>query len=364
MLIDSLTSTEVYVERKTKAMIVGNSSVNSAGILEMDSFGNKLVSNIDSGDTELYRLSKYMGEEGLMLYNVNTKYVQIAKEGDMLNIKLDFEKGTRYYIGAKLLKTSSKTGNSFDVALDGRKIFKVFLDGRELKSYSTSDNKITVLGADVGLLDIFSELVVYSYSSKDITAYGLVSQRNEGETGTKLIFERQEFNVFEIEYDQYDCVWKHEEFMDGSYFETMRGKEITCFESLSISQNVSKTVYRGGFSYSNKTRVNSVDNTMELEMFDSTELVDMVQWADSGEFRVILANPLFGRCVLVNNCKIDNGVTMVYDKSKNTKKFTISCGNYIDIKIGKPSEYGKERYSRDSYSSSNTWIINSHRKDA
>ncbi|MGL5098744.1 MAG: hypothetical protein ACRC6B_01705, partial [Fusobacteriaceae bacterium] len=273
------------------------------------------------------------------------------------------EKGTRYYIGAKLLKTSSKTGNSFDVALDGRKIFKVFLDGRELKSYSTSDNKITVLGADVGLLDIFSELVVYSYSSKDITAYGLVSQRNEGETGTKLIFERQEFNVFEIEYDQYDCVWKREEFMGGSYFETMEGKEITCFESLSISQNVSKTVYRGGFNFANKTRLNSIDNTLELEMFDAKETLDVLQWADTGEFRFILLNPNFGRCVIVNNCKIDNGINIVYDKSKNTKKVTISCGNYIDIKIGGQVRYGVDKYGKGMFGS-HTYVVNSHRRGA
>ncbi|MGL5049476.1 MAG: hypothetical protein ACRC6E_02430 [Fusobacteriaceae bacterium] len=340
MIIDSLTSTEVYVERKGLAKIFGSSTINKAGVLTVDSLENALVSNIDSGDTPLYKLDKYTGEDGLMLYNPTNKYLQIAKEGDLLKVGLDFEKGTRYYIGAKLIKSTNKKGSEFDVALNGLEVFKIFIDGRELKNYSAIGNKVTVMGSDVNVLDIFSEIIVYAFKSQSI-------EGNE---------------EFEISYDQYMSIWEYDSFTDGSYIDTLLGTEVTCFESLSIAQQVGKTVYRGsGFNFANKTRLNSIDNTLELELFDAKETLDVLQWANTGEFRFILLNPTFGRCVIVNNCKIDNGINMVYDKSKNTKKVTISCGNYIDIKIRDQSEYGANKYGKGLYGSG-TYVVNSHRR--
>lgn len=361
VVIDSLTGTEVYVERKTISGIIGNSTTNNSGTLEIDAYGNALISNIDSGDTPLYRLSVYNGADSLMLYNPTTKHIQMAKQGDLLNIDIDFERGTKYYIGAKLLKSTGKTRNTFDIQLNGLNVLKVFLDGREIKTYTINLNTITVTGSDVALLDIFSELVVYAYSTTIINLFEYSVNKSEIESSTYLNFKNKMINMFEIEYYQYETIWEQSSFTDGTYYETMRGEEVVCFDSVSISQNITKTNYRGGFRYSTESRVNSIDNTADFDIFSTSNLIDMVQWAGNSEFRMLFVNPVFGRFVLLNNCKIDNGVSFVFDKAKNTKKFTLSCGNYIDIKVSNPSVYGKGKYGKGLYGSG-TFVTNSHRR--
>lgn len=337
-MIDNLTCTSVYVEKKSLLKIIGNSTTNSQGILEIDSSGNSLVSVIDSGDTPLYRLAKYTGNEGLMLYNSTTQHIQIAKKGDILDSNLDFERGTKYYIGSKLIKSTSVSGSVFTVDLNGLNVLKLFIDGREIKNYSINGNKITILGANRLIIDMFSELVVYAYATTVISG-----------------------NVeFEINYYQYDSIWNKDTFSDESYFENIRGIELTCFDSVSINQTVGKTVYRNGLKKSNDTRINSVDNVIDMNVFSESELPDMLQYVGYEEFRMILINNLNSRTVLVNNCKVDNGISLIFEKAKNTKKFTISCGNYIDILNAHPSAYGMDRYGRLQYGSG-TYVLNSHR---
>lgn len=361
MMIDSLTSTEVYVEKKTVSKIIGNSKINNSGILEIDSKNNKLINEVDSGDTPLYRLSVYNGEDSLMLYNPTTKYIQLAKEGDLLNINIDFVHGTKYYIGSKMLISEQKTGNVFDVNLEGLIPLKVIMDGREIKSYSSNSTSVTILGTDRNLIDTFSKIVIYAYKNTNITNLDMNVEREEDRENTVLLYTQSSPNLFEIEYYQYDTIWNPEEFYLGDYFlDNTLVEETNCFESLSINQNVTKTVYRGGFNFSNKTRINTIDNTIDLDVFDVSNLVDLVQYVGKDEFRMILINPSFGRTVIVNNCKIDNGVSIIYDKAKNHKKFTISCGNYIDIKSSRESLYGTDRYGKGYYGGGD-YIYNSHR---
>lgn len=340
MVIDSLISTEVYVEKKSLLKIIGSPTINKDGLLEVDSNQNSLISTIDSGDTSLYRLSKYSGADGLLLYNPTTKNIQIAKQGDILNVSVDFDRGTKYYVGAKLLKSTGHVGNIFDVALEGLNVFKIFMDGRELKTYSVAGNKITITGSDRVLIDDFSELIVYAYKTTVISS---------------------ESDSFEIEYYQYDTIWDKDWLENNDYFESLKGIEINCFESTSITQNVTKTVHRGGFKFSTETRINSIDNTADFNIFSVSGLIDFVQYVGNEEFRIIFVNQTFGRVVLLNNCKTDNGVSLILEKAKNTKKFNLSCGNYIDLSMSSPSVYGKDRYSRGLYSSG-VWINNSHRR--
>lgn len=339
MTIDNLTSTDVFVEKRILTKIIANNIKNNKGILEIDENGNELVTNVDSGDTPLYRLSKYNGEDSIMFYNPTTKNIQIANAGDFLNINIDFERGTKYYLGSKIIISTSREDNVFNIDLGEHIPLKVFLDGREVLSYSSNRNSITINGTDRMLIDVFSELVVYSYKSSSIS----------------------DSTEFEIEYYQYENIWDKDLFLSYSYFdEALSIEEIKCFDSLSINQNTSKTMYRGGFRKSSDSRINYIDNTADFEIFDVDELTDMVQWVGNVEFRIILINYIFGRCILLNNCRINNGITLVFDKSRNTKKFTLSCGNYIDIKVELPSAYGKGKYGKGLYGS-NTFIYNSHR---
>ncbi|MGL4425062.1 MAG: hypothetical protein ACRCTC_02270 [Cetobacterium sp.] len=360
MIIDSLTSTKVYVEKKGLVTIIGNSSTNNLGLLEVDSNNNKLISNIDSGDTPLYRLSEYNGAGGLMLYNPTTKSIQIAHRGDFLNVGIDFEKGTRYHVGAKLLKATKHRGRVFEIQLARLIVFKVFMDGREIRHYEKTDNSITVIGNDGLMVDDFSELVIYAYEDTRLFDDTFVGTRKENQSLTPKEFAISSSNSFEIEYYQYERVLDLESFKDETYFDEFKGIAVDCFESTSISQSVSKTMYRGGFRFANNTRLNSIDNTADFNVFGASGLVDFVQYVGNEEFRIIFLNMEYGRFILLNNCIIDNGVGIVLEKEKNTKKFTLSCGNYIDINMSGEDGYGKKRYGRSIYGSG-IWVYNSHK---
>lgn len=338
ILVDSLTSTHVYVEKKVNSSIIGNSNINNNGVLEIDSLGNSLISYIDTGDTPLFRLSKYNGNDNLLLVNETTKQFQLASQGDMLFIPLDYSKGIKYYIGAKKTFSTSLNKNVFEVELK-ENIFKVFLDnGTEITNYSKGENKITVIGADSELIDDFTQLIVYSYEKNSISD-----------------------NVeFEISYYTYNTTWEYNSFMDGTYFETFIGNEILNFESLNINQDVTKTTNKTEFCDSEYTIINSIKNTADLTVFMSLDSTDIVQYVGTDEFRMILINPQYGRTVIVNNMFLNNGVSLNYEKSKNTKTFNISCGNYIDISVDIASAYGEGRYGKGQYGTG-TWVFNSAR---
>ncbi len=57
---------------------------------------------------------------------------------------------------------------------------------------------------------------------------------------------------------------------------------------------------------------------------------------------------------------LNDGVSFSLEKEKNTKRYTINCGNYIDINLSSPSYYGKKRYSKGNYGVG-TQIYNSAR---
>lgn len=340
LVIDNLTATDVYVEKRNLVKILCNNEKNNKGMLEVDENGNNLISNIDSGDTPLYRVSKYTGEGSVLFYNPTTKNMQIVGQSDFLNIDIDFERGTKYYLDAKIISSNKRNKSVFDIELGDYIPLKVFLDGREINTYVSDRNTLTIKGTDTLLLDIFSEITVYVYKTTNINSPSI---------------------ELELEYYQYDSIWDKESFFSDIYFEeTLKLIPLKCFESLSITQNVGKTTYRDRFMKSSRTKINYIDNISELEIFDTTVDIDMTQWCGREEFRLIFINPHFGRCILLNNCKIDNGISIVFDKSKNTKKFNLSCGNYIDIKIGEPSAYGAGKYGKGLYGT-NTYIYNSHK---
>ncbi|MGL6101211.1 MAG: hypothetical protein ACRCZ9_11705 [Fusobacteriaceae bacterium] len=363
MIIDSLASTKVYVEKKSLLKIIGNSETNNDGFLRVDSSGNKLISNIDSGDTPLYRLEKYSGSYGLMLYNPTTKNIQIAQQGDFLNVGIDFDKGTRYFIGARRIKSISHLKNTFTLDLGDSRIFKVFMDGREIKNYSVTNNSITLNGNESYLIDMFSELVVYTYLSNEVK--GSVSRgvmRDESVASPVVnVFSDTSYDAFVMEYYQYPKIWDYELFLNEEYFEGGNIIPLYNFNEASITQNVSRTTYRSGFSYSMNTRINSVENTVELNTFEGNDRVDMVRYVGNDEFRLVFANPAFGRFVLLNNCKADGGGSIMYNKEKNTRKVSLHCGNYVDIVRDFTKEYGSDEYSEGVYGGGLS-VYNSHRK--
>lgn len=338
MIIDNLTATNMYFEKKVLINITCNSEQNSDGRIVVDDLGNSLVNIVDSGDTFLYRLKS--STKRIMFYNETDKRIRIVSEGELIDMPLDFSKGTRYFLDSRREYGFYRGDYAFEVAnLSEYEVFKIFLDdGREITSYNIEDNNVILKGVDRLYIDSFSEIIVYMYKETTSANYPFV-----------------------LEYYNYENIIDIENFIDGSYFETFVGNETNCFESLEISQSVTKDSEKRNFSNVARSRINSVDNSVDLNLFHGSDEVDLIQYIGRDEFRIVLVNPIFGRIVLINNCYIINGISLIYEKEKNYKKVTLTCGNYIDINVSNPSEYGMGRYGRGQYGTG-TQIFNSSRR--
>lgn len=338
MIIDNLTATNMYFEKKVLINITCNSEQNSDGRIVVDDLGNSLVNIVDSGDTNLYRLKS--STKRIMFYNETDKRIRIVSEGELIDMPLDFSKGTRYFLDSRREYGFYRGDYTFEVAnLSEYKVFKIFLDdGREITSYDREDNNVILKGVDRLYIDSFSEIIVYMYKETTSANYPFV-----------------------LEYYNYENIIDIESFIDGSYFETFVGNETNCFESLEISQSVTKDSEKRNFSNVARSRINSVDNSVDLNLFNGSDEVDLIQYIGRDEFRIVLVNPVFGRIVIINNCYIINGISLIYEKEKNYKKVALTCGNYIDINLSNPSEYGMGRYGRGQYGTG-TQIFNSSRR--
>lgn len=338
MIIDNLTATNMYFEKKVLINITCNSEQNSDGRIVVDDLGNSLVNIVDSGDTNLYRLKS--STKRIMFYNETDTRIRIVSEGELIDMPLDFSKGTRYFLDSRREYGFYRGDYTFEVTnLSEYEVFKIFLDdGREITSYDIEGNNVILKGVDRLYIDSFSEIIVYMYKETTSANYPFV-----------------------LEYYNYENIIDIENFIDGSYFETFVGNETNCFESLEISQSVTKDSEKRNFSNVARSRINSVDNSVDLNLFNGSDEVDLIQYIGRDEFRIVLVNPVFGRIVLINNCYIINGISLIYEKEKNYKKVTLTCGNYIDINVSNPSEYGMGRYGRGQYGTG-TQIFNSSRR--
>lgn len=341
MNIDSLTDTLVVFERQVPITITCNSQKNNNGVIEVDDLNNKLISIIDNGDTKIGRLVSYSGNEPILFYNRTTKGIRVVDVGDMIDLPIDFIQGTQYYLGAKVILAKYSGDYMFDTNIvEPYQVFKVFLDdGREIKSFIIEEGKIKVTGTDRLYVSDFSELIVYMYKENSL----------------------KKSSEFKIEYMGYTIIYDEGQFMEGEYLEDVLGMEVDCFESLEVSQNVTKDDYKKDFHVSSRTIINSVENVINFDLFNRNGIRDVVTSFNNVEFRVVLCNRIFGRVVIINNCRIVDSISLTYEKSLNKKKFSVSCGNYIDITLSNPSYYGLDRYGRGTYSEGRQ-VFNSARR--
>lgn len=340
MIIDNLTSTRVFLEKKIPITISINANVNNDGVLRVDDLGNELITKIDSGDTMLGRIDKYTGSNKVLFYNRRTRKLRLVSAGESINMPIDFVSGTKFYLGARRIVGERVSDNRFSLELMGDNIFKIFLDtGREIKSYSVDGNTIVVSGIDRYHLDSLSELVVYTYKTTNAVDEEVV-----------------------ISYQGFDTIFNINTFINNEYFDNFSGIEAVCFDNLAITQNTTKDTRRANFENSTRSIINTIENTVSIDTFDGNDTFDIIQYIGSDEFRMCLINSEFGRIVLVNDCRVVDGVNLSFEKEKNTKNITIDCGNYIDIKLSLQALYGRGLYGKGQYGDG-TWITNSSRRD-
>ena len=312
MIIDSLTNTSMYIEKKVPIEIFANSTINNNGILEVDNNKNNLISPINIGDNILGVLKEYNGIDSVMFYSPINKQICLAKQGDKINIKFDYINGIKYFIGARKIVTCNPVNYVFNCDLTGVKVFKIFADtGREIKNYIVGAGKLTVKGKDRLYIDDFTEITIYVYKQSQLK-------------GTQT--------YFRLQYDGYSIVYDKNLFISHDYFKVFKGIEVKLFDSLELSQSIIKDTNRDYFQSTANSIVNSVENSIDLQTFIGSGEVDLPIYVGKDEFRIILISQGLERVVLINNCGVGGeGISLIYAKDRNSKKYKISCGNYIEI---------------------------------
>ena len=315
MIIDSLTNTNMYIEKKVPIEIFANSTTNNNGVLEIDNNKNNLISRINVGDNTLGVLKEYNGVDSVMFYSPINKQICFARQGDRVNIKFDYTNGIKYFIGARKIITCNPINYVFNCDLSGLHVFKIFADnGREITNYLIGSNKLTIQGKDRLYIDDFTEITIYVYKQAQLK-------------GTQT--------YFRLQYNGYSIVYDRNLFMSHDYFKTFEGIEIKLFDSLELAQSINKDTNRDYFQSTFNSIVNSVENSIDLQTFIGNDEVDLPTYVGKDEFRIILISQGLERIVLINNCGVGgDGISLIYTKDKNSKKYKISCGSYIELGVG------------------------------
>lgn len=337
-MIDSLIDTNIYFEIPIDINITCNKDVNQNGILEQDDETNSLLSNIDSGDTSIGRLTSYNGNDGVLMYNSTTKEIEILSVGDDSHINIDFQKGTQYFVGASKIIATRNSGFIFDANIGTKNIFKVYLDGREVGLFSNDETTITIRGISRSRIDDFSKLTIFVYEASEIL----------------------DDTEFVLSYSNYKTIYLQDDFLSLQYFkDEFNGESMEAVESISPKQEVSLTQIRNSFKNADLSIVNKVTNTLEVTSYILDDYIDLVDVIGLNNFRIILINPFFQRCTIFNNCRVDNGIDLTFEKTSNMRTYTLDCGNRIEITVhGGMGGYGEGLYGKGVYGT-NTTVVNS-----
>lgn len=338
-MLDSLTDTYVYFELTSDINITCNNTVNQNGKLEVDDSGNSLISRIDSGDTPLGKLESYNGDDKLLVYNETTNEMELLAEGDLFKLNIDFDKGVDYYLGAKKVLATRISGFTFSADIGTKNVFKVYLDGKDVKFFTYDATTITVQGVSSARVDDFTKLTVILYDEHAIT----------------------DSTEFVISYSNYTTIYQQDDFMNLSYFKAVEfnGEDMEMIQSINPNQEVNKTNIRNSFKNADLSIINKVTNTLEVVSYVLEGYIDLADIVGLNNFRIVLINPFIHRCVIFNNCRMDKGINLSYEKEGNTRKYSLDCGNRIEVTVhGELGAYGEGYYGKGLYGT-NTSVINS-----
>lgn len=351
MYIEGLTTTKVVVEKKTMSSIDSNNVLNKDGTLNIDELNNILVSDVDGGDTELYRLTKYTGGGKLLIYNKSLNMTQLVSSGEFVDILLDYRLGTRYFLGADIVKLKDKEGHKFKYAFGGVKVFKVFLEGLELKNYRVAEDGIEVLGNDIYKINNLTELVVYTYITNKIENNKLSVSKKDSSSDTSMTYTDGSTYTFSIEYEQYMSIHPKMESIED-YLSESNSFDVHHIGDISLTNTTEKSDYIT-YGKSRKSEVyNNINHSLSFQSFGVGGAKPLHHILGGDVFRVLLIDEMWGRLTILHDCSLQWGTNRNYTKNGNNIDVTINGGGLIDIipiegRAYSSYSYGKLTYDGD-----------------
>lgn len=327
-MIDSLGDSSVYVEKYSSQTITINSTKNQNGIIEVDDNGNDMIGIYDIGAVDLGNLTTYTYTDKLLIYNDQVDKWGLYSQGEEIRETINWVNGSKYYIKAKYISSDTFSGKTFTIDTAGKNIFKVYVNGREVSTYTRTDSQITVLGIDAMFVDVnINEMTVVVYDSNQTLSDDIV-----------------------ITYQGVSVIFDFEEFIKTGYFDNKPlVREITIFENLTDNHEKEMSIIKNGFR-KRGVDVNLGDLfNLEIQTKTGKDFVNYLSFLRKDVHRTIIVNPYNENIIIYNNQKIINGTSKNYDKDGNVTRVQATTDNKITVYTEVERAYGEGEYGLHVY---------------
>lgn len=325
-MIDNLTVSSIYAEKESEQVIKINSSTNNAGLLLVDENGNNLTSFIQGRQNITNVVSSGLGN--ILLYD-NTQHCILSKTS-INNFTLFKDNNLRYKINANetsyvLGFTEDTSYYYFQINLT-EDIFKVYINGKEIKTYTLNAGSLRMPKTEIQCLDYYDDNIinVIHYGSQVITGVAYIYYQGFNNNDTESLL-----NIDMIK----DISYGEGLYGEGLYGENSQGIfKIDNFEG-DLTLNVSETQvkYKDLLRLEPSVYATDRDSYIEFNLYDIKSREDLIYWLNNSKFRIIISNPYNSILRVLTNCVINERVITTI-ASKNTRKIKIEFSQDIYIK--------------------------------
>jgi len=325
-MIDSLRISSIYAEKESEQVIKIDASTNNAGLLLVDVNGNDLTSKMQG--RQLITNIKSRGLGNILIYD-DTQYCILSKtttnnftlfKSSNLEYKINVNK-TNYVLGF----TEDVDNYYFELNLL-EDIFKVYINGKDIKTYTLTTGILKVPKTEIQCLDYYDDntITVIHYGSQVISgvAYIYYSGFNNNSIETLLFFDELDNIAYSEGY-----------YGEGYYGETTQDIfKLDNFEGdLTLNTTETQIKYKDLLQLESSSYTTDRDSYIEFTLYDSKDKDDFILWLNNSRFRIIISNPYNSILRILTNCVI-NERTINTLGNKNTRKIKIEFSQDIYIK--------------------------------
>ena len=323
-----------YIEILTKNEIRINSTMNDCGSLMGDQNGN-IISNTQLGCGRKDIVEMISNTNGnIILYNEGGDYFNYIdstfdEADDEYYYMLDMYGYNKYRLGADKVETVDVTGNTINIDLTNKDVFKVIMNDKDVKNYTKTSSSITLTDGDEDYIKSYNNrAIVYTYIGADQCSV----------SGESIFKYHSPVKFFS---------YKRDEYSNGSFFKDM----IPFCEFNSFNLNTSNTLRDVKRAYKRNERQRQTDRSITLDISSREDLRNIV---GDNYFRMIAWSEDNDRLTIINDCLLQEGATRSFTTSgANETSFNIGVGSYIELNYiyGRFLGYGLDPYGSSAYGS-------------
>lgn len=315
-MIENIANGSYYFEKYKTVNILINSLNNGEGVILNDVNGNLLEeTEFDLGNIQFGYLDVYSGYSGKLLVYDSLGY-DLYSEGDILDMGVQWDNGTRYRINGEKLESSDYSDLSFtfeSLDSDTDTIYKAYLNDIEIDTSTLvfSDNIITISSDDSEKIEFFDNILTIVKYSTDQTLVDDIL----------------------INYESVDKILDFDSFFDLSYFD---GKDnIAEYKNFrSLTENINSTINQTFRRFSSPyERRYSINNTLAIEFYKDSDFEDIYNELYGFAFRIVKVSPNPAKIIIWNNCRIKHSSSTKHDINGIDSSYSFTYDNKKEFYI-------------------------------